>query len=283
LSIGVQATELISRSEDQSDTHVTATLDHSALVVDRSSPIPLYFQIQELFEQEILGGRAAAGMRLAAEPNLAQHFGVSRSVIRQALARLEESGLVSRRRGQGSFIADDHHRSWRIEGRAGFFEDELYRLGKRVVSRIIRCESTSLPSWACDALELPPSSVGVVLERLRYVDGVLSVYDLNYLPSRFASVLDLAVNEQGSLYSLLARDYGIHVEAGSRVIDAVIAGERLAKLLDVSPSAALLVVAGIDLDATGEPFDCYRTWVRPDRMKLEVAVHSGDSEAATAA
>jgi GntR family transcriptional regulator len=251
----------------------THALDHSTLVVDRSSPVPLYFQIYELLEQAIVSGGAKPGVRISAEPELARHFGVSRSVVRQALARLENGGLVSRHRGHGSFVADHHRRSWRLEGSAGFFEDELRRFGRRVLSHVMRCELTPLPMWASDALGVAPATSGVILERVRYVDGLLTLYDINYLPERLsAGVLGIAGDEQQSLYGMLERVYGLRVQTGTRVVNAVIAGEGFADILDVAPGAPLLVVDGVDFDANSNPFDCYRTWLRPDRMKLEVEV-----------
>ena len=54
--------------------------------------------------QAILDGRYADGERLPAERDLAQHFEASRSTVREALRRLEESHLVTRRIGSGTFV-----------------------------------------------------------------------------------------------------------------------------------------------------------------------------------
>jgi GntR family transcriptional regulator len=248
-------------------------LDLSSLAVDRRLPVPLYFQIERQIEQQILGGRAKPGSRVPPEPDLAEHLGVSRSVVRQALTRLEQGGLLSRRPGRGSFVTEKQRRSWRLEGSEGFFQDEVERLGRSVVSRVLRCQVELLPSWAVEALQLEPAASGVVLERLRYVDGLVALYDLNYLPERFASaVLPLKDDPHGSLYRVLEEEYGLVVEHGVRIVDAVIAGGRFAELLEVERTAPLITLEAVDLDGDLEPFDCYRTWVRPDRVKLEVQV-----------
>ena len=54
---------------------------------------------------EILEGRYAFGERLPAERHLARFFGASRGTVREALRRLEESNLVSRRIGSGTFVS----------------------------------------------------------------------------------------------------------------------------------------------------------------------------------
>ena len=60
-------------------------------------------------EQAILEGTYAHGARLPAERDLAHHFGASRSTVREALRRLEERRLLTRRIGSGTFV--DHRPS----------------------------------------------------------------------------------------------------------------------------------------------------------------------------
>jgi len=54
--------------------------------------------------EAILGGAYARGQRLPAERHLAEHFGTSRSTVREALRQLEAMALVSRRIGSGTFV-----------------------------------------------------------------------------------------------------------------------------------------------------------------------------------
>jgi DNA-binding FadR family transcriptional regulator len=55
--------------------------------------------------QAILDGAYGFGERLPAERDLAEHFSASRGTIREALRRLEDAGLVTRRVGSGTFVA----------------------------------------------------------------------------------------------------------------------------------------------------------------------------------
>lgn len=252
--------------------------------LDRVSPVPLYFQVEQVLADRIRGGELEIGSQLPTEPELSRYFGVSRSVIRQALRRLEQKGFVARRRGVGSFVARMDPPSWQLQGSQGFFEDEVSRLGREVVSKVLRAEVGPLPQWAAFLLELEEGSTGVVLERLRYVDGLLTVYDLNYLPERFAdAVLALRGAPRGSLYETLRGAHAVTVVSGCRTIDAILAGAEFAQLLEVDEHAPLLRVEGVDVDARHRPFDCYRTWLRPDRLRIRVDVvpRSGESRPTT--
>ncbi len=66
--------------------------------------------------REISEGRISAGDRLPTEHILAKNFGVSRSVIREAIAQLRNEGLVETRQGVGAFATEAERRPWlRIE------------------------------------------------------------------------------------------------------------------------------------------------------------------------
>jgi GntR family transcriptional regulator, transcriptional repressor for pyruvate dehydrogenase complex len=70
-------------------------------ILDRLS---LFEQVAAHIEKRVLAGELAVGLRLPAEGELAAHYGVSRAVIREALARLREQGLIETRNGKGTFV-----------------------------------------------------------------------------------------------------------------------------------------------------------------------------------
>jgi DNA-binding GntR family transcriptional regulator len=210
-------------------------------------------------------------MRLPSEPAFCEHYGVSRTTVRQALARLEQEGLINRDKGRGTFVAASKPRSWLIQTTEGFFHEEFVRTGHRVTSRILELERRALPGWACAALELPLGSNGVVVERVRAVDGLVALYVTNCLPEPVAeAVLELGPDE--SLYQLLANGAGVKVIGGRRTVEAVIAGDRLAELLEVGAADALAYIESVSWDAERRPVDCYRAWLRTDRMRIDLGV-----------
>lgn len=73
--------------------------------LDRSSFVPLYYQLQEVLKEAIESGAWHPGDRLPSEPELARSFAVSRVVVRQALAILEDDRQVVRIQGRGTFVA----------------------------------------------------------------------------------------------------------------------------------------------------------------------------------
>lgn len=63
-------------------------------------------QLHTLLSKRIVAGEIAPGERMPAESQLADEFGVSRTVVREAIARLRSDGLVMTRPGLGAFVAE---------------------------------------------------------------------------------------------------------------------------------------------------------------------------------
>jgi GntR family transcriptional regulator len=242
------------------------------LAIDRESPIPFYFQLAGAVRDRIDDGSWSAGTRLPSEADLCEMFGVSRSVVRQALGTLEAQGLIHKAKGRGAFVSDGgQDRAWLLQSSHGFFQDEVERHGARVTSRILRADRESLPRWAAEALgETGTDPVGGVLERLRWVDGELALYVVNYLPERLADAA-LGMKDDESLYERLEAR-GIRVGGGRRTVTAAPADRRLSELLEVRRGTALNFIESVSWTPEQRPFDCYHAWVRSDRMTIEIRV-----------
>lgn len=76
-----------------------------AAQLDRTSFVPLYYQLQEVLKEQIESGVWRPGDLLPSEPQLARSFGVSRAVVRQSLAILEDDHQIIRVRGRGTFVS----------------------------------------------------------------------------------------------------------------------------------------------------------------------------------
>ena len=247
-----------------------SVLEPTTARIDRRSPVPFYFQLRQLITDDIAAGRWRPGGRLPSEHELCEHFGVSRTTVRQALAELESAGLLRKEKGRGTFVAEPRSSSWFLQSSHGF-HDEATGAGRTVTSRVLRREVEALPQWASSALGLPTGSVGVTLERLRSVDGELVMYVVSHLLEELADVVLETELEHGSLYGALG-ELGVEVCGGRRVVEATTARRELARLLEIEPGAPVLLVEAVSWDADLRPFECYRAWHRSDRTTIEVQV-----------
>jgi DNA-binding FadR family transcriptional regulator len=83
--------------------HASSTDPSSALPAARRS---LTAQLVDALRAQIDARTLKAGARLATEAEMVQRFGVSRTVVREALSRLQAAGLVETRHGIGTFVCE---------------------------------------------------------------------------------------------------------------------------------------------------------------------------------
>jgi GntR family transcriptional regulator len=60
-------------------------------------------------------------------------------------------------------------------------------------------------------------------------------------------------------------------------VEAVAAEERLAALLEVPRHSPLAFIESVSWDRNLQPFDCYQSWLRTDRMRLDIQVSSSSA------
>ncbi len=247
-------------------------------VIDRSSSVPFHLQLRKFLEHQIETGQWPHGDRLHSEPFLSKYYAVSRATVRQALHALEEQGLIRKEKGRGAFVNRTSSGSWLLQWAGGLFEDELTRRGVIVESTVLRACVERLPDWAADVLQLGRGAEGVTLERLRRVDGELALYAVNHLPVEFAAVLpEIRKSSTASLYWTLRKHYGVEVASSSRMLEAVAASPSLARHLVVPRRFPLVYIESVTRDAAAKPIDCYRSWMRTDRLRIAVETDSWSS------
>jgi GntR family transcriptional regulator len=144
-----------------------------------------------------------------------------------------------------------------------------------VVLRTVACGP--LPAWAVAALRLDDAEGGT-LERVRAVDGLVAMYNVNHLPRGVAELVLPLDDPNESLYRRIKDLAGVEAAGGRRVLEAVRAEERLAELLEIPVGSPLVFIESMTWDRNLRPFDCYQTWLRTDRMKIDVSVASSTAQ-----
>jgi len=193
--------------------------------IDKSSAVPYYDQLRSILDDEIREGRLVEGDQLPSEAQLCEDYGVSRTVVRQALNELAAQGLIRRYKGKGSFVAPpkvDEHLAQSLTGLA----EDVGARGGTLSNRILAFEVQDPTPAIARVLRLEPGERVIHLERLRSVDGEPWVLTSTYLPHELcAGLLDLDM-EHRSLYAAIEDELGLTLAGGHRTIEAAIANQR---------------------------------------------------------
>lgn len=239
--------------------------------IDFHSPIPFYIQLMDALRARITRGDWQPGDQLPGEHMLCDTYGVSRTVVRQALRELELEGLIYRRKGKGSFVATPKISGALAQKLTGFYQD-LEERGTRPVSDVLKQHVIPAPANVAQHLEIKPGTPVVELQRLRFVQAEPIVLVTSYLPHAFCPGLEKVDFREQSLYACLERVYGLIIASGRRYIEAVAANRQEAKLLRVEAGAPLLLLDSISYLEDKTPVEYYHALHRGDRSRLEVAL-----------
>ncbi|WP_420593727.1 GntR family transcriptional regulator [Deinococcus sp.] len=226
---------------------------------------PRYVQVAQALSEAIERGEYAPETALPAERELAAQLGVSRVTVRQAIARLAQSGLVSTRHGSGTFVAGTaaeriQHPLSRL---TGFTEDMRLR-GLSAGGRVLNFECVYPSAQEAMTLGLSPGQQVYRLRRLRTAGGEALAVEESTLSAERIGPLSESDVQDVSLYALL-KARGAEPVRALRQLRAVNADAELAELLDVPVGAALLATERVAWDAAGAAVEFARAHYRGDK------------------
>ncbi len=230
-----------------------------------------YLRIEEELNARIASGELEPGSLIPSERELARRLGVSRTTVREALARLEHRGLVVRELGRGTFVARPkiHHSTDRL--RSHF--DQMVGQGMIPASRVLQRIETFASRATAMLLGLRVGEPIYKLVRLRYANGEPVAISTSLFPaSILPGILDLDI-EHLSLYRLMDDRYGARPVRAVQAIEPMTAGPNEAALLEVSAGAALLIVERTSWDARGRTVEHARDVHRGDRSRFVGELH----------
>lgn len=249
-------------------------LDNLETVLDRSAPVPLYYQFKQWLSAGILAGDLAPGARLPEESELCERLGVSRGVVRQAMTELCYEGLIYRQRGRGTFVSAPKTAEGLISGLRGLADDAAER-GQAVESKVVLLREVPAAQQVARSLGLPPGAPVIELERVRALDGEPHVLVMTYLPAALAPGLaERDLSGSASLYQILREEYRLPIVASRRRVEAAAAGPREAHLLGIKRGDPLLVLRSIGYTTGRRPLDYFIAFHRGDRSAFEVELGS---------
>lgn len=237
------------------------------VVVNRSSPIPLYFQVAEQIEGAIQNGALAPGDRIANEVALADQLGLSRPTVRQAIQTLVDKGLLVRKRGVGTQVVNAPIR--RTVELTSLYDD-LSRSGLAPTTSVLRLELSDPDEVSRQRLNVGAGERVWRVDRLRSAKGEPLALMSNVVP---ASVTDLSLAdlETTGLYEHF-RTQAIHLRVAHQVICARTVDSREAKLLGGRKGDPVLTMERTSYDDQGRAVEYGLHLYRPDRYAYETTL-----------
>ena len=231
------------------------------------NPFPKYLQLSEILRRRIERS-AAVGDQLPTEHALCDEFGVSRETVRDALQVLGSDGLISRKRGQGTFVSKLPKP--RAEQRLTGLTEDFSALKLDTEARVLERGPVMPPPVVAEIMRPAPSGPVYRISRLRFFSKGHFAHHEAFLPLTLGAEVGSRDLTRTSIIHELRETLGLKVREEDQRIEAVTAGPELGRLLQVPLVAPLLCITRHMLDEHDSTAVVFRSHFRADRYYYTV-------------
>ena len=224
---------------------------------------PVYTRISESIINQIESGLLQPGDQLPSERKLSDQLGVSRMTVRQALDVLHREGIVERRQGSGTFIAEPKLEQ-QVDALVGFSES-MRQKGLIPGAKLLELEKIPAHIKLAEKLNLNIGHPLYYIHRLRTANGEPIALENSYFPIERCPDIDRFDLTTLSIYTLLEEEYDIHLKMAENILEPIIANEYEADILQIEVGAPLMLVKRVAFDMDDTPIEYARDIYRGDR------------------
>jgi GntR family transcriptional regulator len=246
---------------------ITLKKSRPASSIDREADTPLWMQLKAILQGQIQSGELLPDSRLYSEHELCKLYGVSRTVVREALSELVHDRFIYRVQGKGTFISGLKEEQDYAGSNIGF-SGEMIGKGRKVVTKILKQTLADPGEREQRMLRLAGPQRVVQIRRLMYIDdNPRLLVDLSF-PADLVSGFENVNLGNRSIYDVLRRRYGLVPSSSERWIEAILPTDKQAALLNISPGTPLLGIESCAYLADGRAFEYYYGFHRSDISRL---------------
>jgi GntR family transcriptional regulator len=203
---------------------------------------------------------------VTSERDLAKLHEVSLMTARHALASLEREGIVERRRGIGTFVAEPKIHFNKLMS----YTEQMAARNLVAASKILFGKMIDDEPEVAARLALAPADSIVKLQRLRHADEEPFALETCYVSAAQFPALLSAPLHRDSLFAILERDYGVKLGYADEEIDATAADPQTSELLNVPRREPLLRIRQLIYSTNGKPLMYVLGIYRSDRHNFVI-------------
>ncbi|KMJ58415.1 GntR family transcriptional regulator [Bacillus sp. LL01] len=236
-------------------------------MIDKSSPIPMYYQLESHIKNQITTGMILPGNSIPSEREYAENYGISRMTVRQAINSLVNDGLLYRKKGSGTFVSEKKIEQ-PLQGLTSFTED-MKKRGLNPTSELIHFEIIPSNSFISGELNIREYSPVYEIKRIRLADGEPMALETNYLSANLVKGLTEEV-VNASIYAYIEEKLNLRIAHADQSIESVKASAEDEKLLQIDKGHPMLYIQRNTYLQDGTPLELVKSVYRGDRYKFQI-------------
>lgn len=240
--------------------------------LDKSIPIPLYYQLKEEILNNIKSGVYEQGSMVPKEQDLCDGLGISRTTVRQAISELVHEGWLYRVKSKGTFVSKPKLSQDFIK-KLEPFNEQIRRMNMVPSTRIMELRVIPASKRVAEKLKVSEGTQVIYMYRVRYADGEALVTIKTYLPYEKCSFVMQHDMEKESLYDILSQSEATRVCTAHRVIEAVEAEAEDGFYMDIELGKPIHLFSTEGYNSFGEPIEFSIARYRGDRNSFDVNIY----------
>ncbi|CUO86124.1 GntR family transcriptional regulator [Clostridium disporicum] len=238
-------------------------------MIDKNSPIPVYFQLKNDLVKKIAQGLWKPGECIASERELCEIYGVSRMTIRQAIGELVQEGVLTRLKGKGTFVCEQTVKQQDMMS----FTEMIKQTGRELRTEVINFDIIDTPDDMQDTFMLDKV---YKIERRRIVDNECIAVETVFIPVDYCGHIN---NEmlKGSLYKILEH-FGYSISNSTSSIVAVDITDEIKEKFDTKENFPVLKIIGKTFVNKNKVLFIEEALYRSDKFTLQVNISRREGE-----
>jgi len=239
-------------------------------IIDRNSPVPLYYQLKTILLDKIRDGQWQVGDLLPSENQLQDDYDISRTTVRQTLSELVTEGYLVRKRGLGTFIA---------EPKVTYDPSKQFELNEYTKSQGITlhwefkdAQEVKADDLVAASLDIREGTSVLQIRRLRLADNRVIGYHLAYVPPTIQKFIDESYYKEGQSLDYLKNCPALSDSHIQRTLEASIVERLDMDWLDAAPNTPILKMERIVYASDNTPVEFLVARFRGDRFKYQITL-----------
>lgn len=238
-------------------------------LLDRSIPIPLYYQLKSIILRDIQNGVYAVGDQIPTEGELLKKYNVSRATIRQAILELVNEGLLERRTSKGTFVTSPKVQKTLFKSFEPFYQ-QVRRSGKTPRTEVLELSIIEADPALAKVMHMNVGDKVVTMFRRRYIDDIPMLTMRNYLPFSICGFILNYDFKKESLFEILMQHPQSRIKNTHSVVSAERAKPEDVALLNVKLDCPILVFHNTSISMDDVIVDLATTHYHSDFGSFEI-------------
>jgi GntR family transcriptional regulator len=238
-------------------------------LIDKNSPLPMYYQLEEQIKQMIDSGQLKPSNILPSERELSDTYKISRMTVRQAIINLVNKGYLYRLKGKGTFVSE-----MKLEQdlrRLTSFTEDMTLRGLNPGSKLLKFTIIEPSSEIKSKLHLDVNERVFQIQRIRLANDQPIALETTYIPEKLVPNLTEEILNT-SIYKYIEKTLQFSIGHATQIIESSKANDLEILHLHLKKEDPVLLIERQTFLENGTPLEIVNSTYRSDKYKFKINI-----------